>query len=231
MQLLQQWVSSYKQFHTRYVIQQRRKYEYPINRYYAHLIDPFFTKIAYDLKLSANTVTTLAMMSGVLSGLSLYYNYLILGAILLQLHHFLDGADGNLARLTNSCTSFGQKYDYFSDQLVRVVLFSCVAFYGDTPLWLSISFLLVLFLDVCIVDFIIVPCSKKRKLWRSQWKQNFLDKGIIIGLDHFMIFFMISLAAVFNHLTWIIYIVLILKPIDLLYRSIECAFGKNCNYF
>ena len=227
MQRLKQWLSSYNNFHARYVVQQRRQYEYPINRYYAHLIDPFFTKVAYDLKLSPNTVTTLAMISGVFSGLVLYHNYLITGAILLQLHHFLDGADGNLARLTNRCSSFGHKYDYFSDQLVRVVLFICVAFYGDTPLWLSISFLLVLFLDVCIVDFIIVPCSKKRQLWRSRWKQWFLDRGIIVGLDHFTIFFMISIAAIFNQLIWIIYIVIILKPVDLLYRMIECIFSTK----
>lgn len=84
-------IKRYKTFKNKYVVQERSKYEYIVNRYYAHMIDPFFTKLVYDLGLSPNMVTIISCFTGICSGLAFFYNYWILGAFLLQLHHFLDG--------------------------------------------------------------------------------------------------------------------------------------------
>ncbi len=94
------FAARYQDFYHRYVVTVRRHPEYAINRYYAHLIDPFFTKWAHDIGLSPNAVTTLALIAGLGCGVCLLSGSYVTAALLLQLHHILDGADGNRARLT-----------------------------------------------------------------------------------------------------------------------------------
>ncbi|MCH7868292.1 MAG: CDP-alcohol phosphatidyltransferase family protein [Myxococcales bacterium] len=213
----------YWDFYDRYVVCVRRDPEYPINRYYAHLVDPFFTKWAYDLKLSPNAVTTLALISGVATGLCLLTGANLSAAILLQLHHFLDGADGNLARLTDRCTPGGARYDQISDRLVRVVVFSSVAWMADVAWGWRIAFLGVLILDHLVVQNYIVPLMARVELDRARWKAWFLERGIIPGFDHFTLFFLISVCAALGRLDALIYVGTTLKLLDLGYRLWECA--------
>jgi hypothetical protein len=216
----------YQHFKNRYIVQQRRQHEYAINRYYAHVIDPFFTKIVYDLKLTPNIVTVIAGLLGVGAAIAFIFGYWIIGAILLQLHHFMDGADGNLARLTNNCSDLGAKLDKFFDQLVRVVLFFTIAIIIDVPIWAKVLFVVTIYWDLYIVHYFILPFMRKHTIIRAKWKQWFLDKGIIPGFDHFTIFFLISIGAIFQRLDLIIYIVIILKNLDWLYRVWECLKSK-----
>ncbi|MED5098989.1 CDP-alcohol phosphatidyltransferase family protein [Niallia circulans] len=212
----------YQVFKNKYIVQQRREHEYAINRYYAHVIDPFFTKIVYDLKLTPNMVTIIAGLLGIAASGFFIFDYWITGAILLQLHHFMDGADGNLARLTNNCSAIGAKLDKFFDQLVRIVLFLTLAIIIDVPLWAKILFIVTIYWDLFIVHYYILPFMRRNKMKRAKWKEWFLSKGIIPGFDHFTIFFLISLGAIFQRLDVVIYLVIILKNIDWLYRVWEC---------
>lgn len=216
----------YQIFKKKYIVQQRREHEYAINRYYAHIIDPFFTKIVYDLKLTPNIVTVIAGLLGVGAAVSFIFGYWITGAILLQLHHFMDGADGNLARLTNNCSTLGAKLDKFFDQLVRIVLFFTLAIIVDVSIWTRVLFILTIYWDLFIVHYYILPFMRRNKIKRTKWKEWFLSKGIIPGFDHFTIFFLISLGAIFQRLDIVIYIVIIFKNIDWLYRLWECLKTK-----
>lgn len=215
-------IKRYKTFKNKYVVQERRKYEYIVNRYYAHMIDPFFTKLVYDLGLSPNMVTIISCFTGICSGLAFFYNYWILGAFLLQLHHFLDGADGNLARLTGKCTPFGAKLDKISDQVVRFVVFIAVATVVNTPVWAKVLFMITIYLDLAIVHFFVAPFTKQNSLIRSRWKEWFLEKGIIPGFDIFTVFFLISVFSVIGRLETVVYLVIIFKNLDWLYRVWEC---------
>lgn len=211
----------YIAFKNRYIVSQRREFEYAINRYYAHLIDPFFTKLVYDLKLSPNTVTVFTGLLGVGAGFSFMFHFWITGAILLQLHHFFDGADGNLARLTNRCTPFGAKLDQLSDQIVRWVLFIGLAIGVDVQLWAKIALPATIFIDLIVVHKYVLPFARKHPLVRASWKQWFLDRGIIPGFDIFTIFFIISLSAVTGWLSFAIYAIIFLKNVDWVYRVYE----------
>ena len=213
----------YWDFHDRYVVTVRRNPEYPINRFYAHLIDPFFTKWAYDLNLSPNAVTTLALLSGLGTALCLLTGEYLVAAILLQLHHFLDGADGNLARLTHRCTPGGARYDRVSDGLVRVVVFASVAWMADVSWSWRIAFVGVLVLDHLVVQNYIAPLTARVELERTRWKAWFLERGLIPGFDHFTLFFLISAFAVIGRLDLLIYTGTTLKALDLAYRVWECA--------
>ena len=216
------WVERYRRFKVRYVVQQRRAHEYAINRYYAHLIDPFFTKWAHDLRMSPNQVTVLAMVAGVGGGAAIYLGHLVWGALLLQLHHFLDGADGNLARLTGRCSPFGAKLDRISDQLVRLVVFIAVALAADAPQWQRWSFVATLYLDMAVVHLYVLPYMRRVELRRARWKQWFLDRGIIPGFDHFTLFFLISLGALVDRLDWVVLITLVMMNWNWMYRVYEC---------
>ncbi|WP_372629553.1 CDP-alcohol phosphatidyltransferase family protein [Cohnella sp.] len=223
------WKGKYIRFRNKYVVQQRRQHEYVVNRYYAHLIDPFFTKWAYDLKLSPNTVTIFNGLIGVIAGVFFLLEFWIAGALLLQIHHFLDGADGNLARLTNRCTPFGAKLDQISDQIVRLVIFLSLAISVEVPLWAKIALPLTIFLDVWIVHSFVLPFARKQTLVRSKWKQWFLNKGIIPGVDIFTIFFVISISSFFGWLTYAIYFIILSKNLDWMYRVWECIKTINRN--
>ncbi len=221
--MLSNLVDRYRRFKNKYIVQQRRQHEYAINRYYAHIIDPFFTKLVYDLRLTPNAVTVITGLLGVGSGIAFLYHWWILGAVLLQLHHYFDGADGNLARLTNRCTPFGAKLDQVSDQLVKLVLFICLAIGADIALWAKIALPLSIWFDLWIVHYIILPFARKHSLKRARWKMWFLDRGIIPGFDIFTIYFLISLSALTGWLNEAIYAIVILKNVDWLYRLWECV--------
>lgn len=216
----------YKQFKAKYIVRERRKYEYAVNRYYAHLIDPFFTKIVYDLKMTPNMVTILAGILGISVGILFLLDYLIIGAILLQLHHFMDGADGNLARLTNRCSPFGAKLDQWVDQIVRLVLFVSIAIVADANLWIKILFVLTIYVDVIVIHKYVLPFMRKYTIKRAKWKEWFLSKGIIPGFDIFLVYFLITIFAIIDRLDLLVYTVIIGKNLDWIYRVWECLKSK-----
>lgn len=220
-------IGKYHQYKKKWVVAQRRQHEYIVNRYYAHLIDPFFTHLAYKLRLTPNQVTTIALAFGVLSALAIFSGNLIWGGVLLQLHHYIDGADGNLARLTRTESEFGALYDKVSDQVVRVAVFSSVAWVTDVGIYIKSLFLLTIYFDILLVHFYILPCLKKYKIIRAKWKRWFLDRGIIPGFDHFTIFFVISFSTFFDALSEAVVTILVLKTIDWLYRLYECRFRRG----
>jgi len=188
------WTARYWDFYDQYVVCVRRHPEYAVNRYYAHLVDPLLTKWAYDLRLSPNVVTTMALIAGLATAVCLLTGAYLSAAILLQLHHLLDGADGNLARLTQRCTPGGARYDQLSDRIVRVAVFSSVAWAADVSWTWRVGFLGILILDHLVVQYYIVPFMARVDLERSRWKSWFLDRGIIPGFDHFTLFFLISVT-------------------------------------
>ncbi|MBU8881193.1 CDP-alcohol phosphatidyltransferase family protein [Bacillus sp. FJAT-29790] len=216
-------VNKYKAFRSRYVVQKRRPEEYLFNKYYAHLIDPFFTKLAYDLNLKPNTVTVFSGILGICSGIAFIFGYYILGGILLQLHHLVDGADGNLARLTNQCSDFGAKLDSYTDQLVRVIVLVGIIFAANAPIWVDLLLILTFLLDILVVHQFVLPFMRKNGIVRSAWKQWFLNRGVIPAFDIFTIYFIISVFAVIQRIDILIYVLIVLKNIDWMYRVWECV--------
>lgn len=212
----------YQDFYDRYVVSVRRDPEYPINRYYAHLVDPFFTKWAHDLGLSPNAVTTFGLLAGVGCAVAMLEGHLVTAGVLLQLHHLLDGADGNLARLTDRCTEGGARYDQVADRLTRLAVFGALALAAPVASTWAIAFLTILVLDHIIVHAYIVPFMSRVTLVRARWKAWFLDRGLIPGFDHFTLFFLISVCAVLGRLDLAIILGTCLKALDIGYRVWEC---------
>ncbi|WP_245546897.1 CDP-alcohol phosphatidyltransferase family protein [Evansella cellulosilytica] len=178
------------------------------------------------MRLTPNMVTVIAGLFGIGAGLSFIFEQWILGAILLQLHHLMDGADGNLARLTNRCSDFGAKLDQWVDQIVRLVLFVSITFVVDVPMWAKVLFVATIYIDVIVVHKFVLPFMRKYTIVRSKWKQWFFSRGIIPAFDIFLIYFLISLFAIINNLEMLVFIVIVGKNLDWLYRVWECLKSK-----
>lgn len=212
----------YRRFRARVVVQVRRRHEYAVNRYYAHLVDPFFTEAARRLGLSPHAVTTAALAAGLGSAAALLAGHGLAAGLLLQLHHWLDGADGNLARLTGRCTRAGALYDAVSDQIVRAAVFPAAAWVAPVGAGWKLGFLVAIYLDLLVVHAYVLPCMRRVSLVRQGWKQWCLDRGIIPGLDHFTIFLVLSVAAATGTLGIAVPALCAGKLLDTGYRVWEC---------
>jgi archaetidylinositol phosphate synthase len=73
---------------------------------------------------SPSQLTTVRLATGLAAAVGLALpGYLMLGAWLFALSHFLDHTDGELARITGKSSRFGHYYDLIADVLVTTGLF------------------------------------------------------------------------------------------------------------
>jgi phosphatidylglycerophosphate synthase len=101
------------------------------NLYVIHPIASFLTPIFARLGISANAVSLAGMALGGLAGIA-YYNYrdirwAIAGFILMIAWHVMDGADGQLARLTNSQSELGKILDGICDYVTFIAVYAGLA--------------------------------------------------------------------------------------------------------
>lgn len=88
-----------------------RKYVQPIIKVGATL--------AIKIGLTADNVTVIAMLIGVLSGIFTAFNLNILGVTTLWFSGYLDAVDGTIARKTNTSSSLGTVMDITFDRIVE----------------------------------------------------------------------------------------------------------------
>lgn len=77
--------------------------------------------------VTPNHLTTLRLLLGLCAGACLGrggYGWANAGALCFAISHFLDHADGELARLTGNASKAGHRYDLASDALVNALLFA-----------------------------------------------------------------------------------------------------------
>jgi len=105
---------------------------YPGNFLDSKVARPISAYIAYGLQkfgITANQVTIVNHLIG-LSGCALLafgtHSAIIWGSSLLLLNFLLDRVDGDIARITNTCSKFGRLLDSFGDFLVDMLLPICI---------------------------------------------------------------------------------------------------------
>jgi phosphatidylglycerophosphate synthase len=84
-----------------------------------------------QMRLTPNTVTLLGMVFGILAAFA-YYRYwdvrfAVTGFILMIAWHVMDGADGQLARFTQSYSYFGKVLDGISDNVTFLAVYTALA--------------------------------------------------------------------------------------------------------
>ena len=88
-------------------------------------------RLLYPLPISANQVTVLALVMGLISAafyVSGAETALVWGAVFLYGKLFLDNVDGNLARLRGEESRLGRFLDSFSDFVVSVLVYGAITF-------------------------------------------------------------------------------------------------------
>ena len=96
-------------------------------------------KTGFFKKITPNMVSFTGMGFGVAAAVS-YFNYMdyrfaLLGFLLMGICHVLDGADGALARLTNTQSEFGKVIDGICDYVVFISVYVALALAFSTVLW------------------------------------------------------------------------------------------------
>ena len=110
------------------------------NRYFVHPIASCLVPLFAALRVPPNAVSIAGMAFGISAGAA-YYAYqdprcAIAGFILMVAWHVMDGADGQLARLTNTHSQFGKVLDGICDYVTFIAVYVGLAInlsrqYGD----------------------------------------------------------------------------------------------------
>ena len=133
------------------------KYENPIDNILISIcekIAPFFNK----LNFTANKITTLSLLFGIISIIFLYENYVITSLIFFVVAYFFDCLDGFYARKYNMVTDFGDKYDHIKDLIVYILFFSVLYIKSkDKKKFFIIMIFIIIF---SILSFIHLGCQQ-----------------------------------------------------------------------
>lgn len=105
-------------------------------------VQPIIQKAAKGFiyfNISANQITWLALIIGLISGIMVYLQQPIVAVILLWLSGFLDVVDGSVAREKNQTSAWGTLIDITFDRIVELVVIVSLAIrYEEAQLFLLI---------------------------------------------------------------------------------------------
>ncbi len=101
------------------------------NLYVVHPISSFLTPRFARLGVTPNAVSLMGMGFGILAGFA-YYHYrdlrwAVAGFLLMIAWHVMDGADGQLARLTRAQSELGKVLDGICDYVTFIAVYSALA--------------------------------------------------------------------------------------------------------
>jgi CDP-diacylglycerol--glycerol-3-phosphate 3-phosphatidyltransferase len=152
----------------------------------------FFIK----LKISANNVTILALILGILSSVLLYFDKNIFAVIILWISGYLDAVDGSVARKTNSSSSFGTVLDITFDRIVEIGIILVIGMK-----FVDIRFNLIILLAsilISMVIFLTVGAVSEK----SGVKSFYYQAGVAERSEGFIMFSLMMLSK--NNLNVII---------------------------
>lgn len=108
------------------------------------LLEPI-VNVFHTHKISANAISVLSLLFAMLAGVCYYFSMissliLFIGLILVFLNALLDGADGLLARKTNSVSKYGDFLDHVIDRYADVFIIggACLGGYVDAAIGIII---------------------------------------------------------------------------------------------
>jgi phosphatidylglycerophosphate synthase len=106
------------------------------------LAQPLFDLVGmfFAYKVTPTTITLLACLFGISSGIATAGSYFLLGACLLWISGLCDVLDGTVARLTNTAHPLGGYLDLISDRMVEAAFICGFAYALPTLLWPGMIF-------------------------------------------------------------------------------------------
>jgi phosphatidylglycerophosphate synthase len=195
-------------------------------------LEKFVRKLFFN-KLSANSITLLALLTGslgaiaiFLSGILIWKIELIICAIsLMLLSFFLDVLDGVKARLEGP-TTFGGILDIFSDRTVEVlIIISIISVDPITLMWSGIFSLSSIIL--CITIFLLVGGSVKAEDLDKTKKVIYYQSGIMERSETLIFLLLLTVLIPWRNIILWIFALLILITAVLRLKDAYTIFKNN----
>lgn len=189
------------------------------------IVQPVIGKAAdffISLKLSANSVTIIALIIGILPSVLLLFEVSsILAVIVLWVSGFLDAVDGTIARKTNSSTLFGTIMDITFDRIVEVSLVITIGYKISNNPFIFIILASSIILSMTV--FLTVAAASEK----ASEKSFYYQPGLAERTEGFIMF---SLMMVFHNYAdyiCIIFIIMILFTAAQRFFEAYKYFGKS----
>lgn len=182
-----------------------RKYVDPIINCGAN----FFIK----LNLTANNVTVIALLLGILTSVFIYIDMNILAVITLWISGYLDAVDGSIARKTKTTSLFGTLMDITFDRIVETsIILSLAMRYSNA----RINFIVLL---VCIIISMTIFLTVGALVEKKGMKSFYYQAGVAERSEGFLMFSLMILVpnyiVIFTNLfSAIIFITIIQRIIE-----------------
>lgn len=161
-------------------------------------VNPFIEKGAnffIKLKLTANNVTTIALLFGIISAILLYFDKNIMAVLFLWTSGYLDAIDGAIARKTNSSSSFGTVLDVTFDRIVEVGIIMVIGMKV-----VDVRFNLIILLS-CILISMVIFLTVGAVSEKSGVKSFYYQAGVAERSEGFI---MLSLMMLSNNYLYVI---------------------------
>ncbi len=201
-------------------------------------LNNFFEKLTRKLfleKISANTITLIALITGLLSALSIFLSGLLIWTLeliicaiaLMLISFFLDVLDGVLARLQGP-TTFGGILDIFSDRTVEVfIIVSIISIDPIDLMWPGIVSLSSIIL--CITIFLLVGGNVKAENLNETKKVIYYQSGIMERSETFIFLLLTTVLIPWRNIILWIFALLVLITALLRLRDAYFIFKNNDN--
>ncbi|MBS6506959.1 MAG: CDP-alcohol phosphatidyltransferase family protein [Paraclostridium bifermentans] len=182
-----------------------RKYVDPIINCGAN----FFIK----LNLTANNVTVIALLLGILTSVFIYIDMNILAVITLWISGYLDAVDGSIARKTKTTSLFGTLMDITFDRIVETsIILSLAMRYSNA----RINFIVLL---ACIIISMTIFLTVGALVEKKGMKSFYYQAGVAERSEGFLMFSLMILVpnyiVIFTNLfSAIIFITIIQRIIE-----------------
>ncbi|MFX0027988.1 MAG: CDP-alcohol phosphatidyltransferase family protein [Candidatus Hermodarchaeota archaeon] len=182
-------------------------------------INEFFEKISRKWflgKLSANSITLLAFLTGILGAIFIFLSgfliweieLLICAVSLMSISFFLDVLDGALARAAGT-TIFGGILDILSDRMVEVsIIISIISADRYKLLWPGIFSLASIIM--CITMFLLVGGAVKAENLEETKKVIFYRSGLMERGETFIILILVTILIPWRAIILWIFAILVL---------------------
>ena len=181
-------------------------------KYINPLINLISKKMIY-FKFTAINITVLALMLGVMSAITLYFDNWILSLILLWASGLFDAVDGEVARNTNTQSMIGAQIDIVCDRIVEIMFIWAIALKNENVIYELLLLMSMILISITI--FLTTGMISKNKTKKSFYYQS----GLMERTEGFIMFSFMIIFKKFLKQTIIIYALLIF--VTIIQRMVE----------
>lgn len=126
-------------------IRRASEIEEPGNLFFIHPLAARLVPLFAAMGVTPNMVSLMGMVCGIAAGFAYFHyrdiRFALLGFLLMLSWHVLDGADGQLARLTGRYSEFGRILDGICDYVTFIAVYTGLALaMGGGAVWLPVAF-------------------------------------------------------------------------------------------